>query len=157
MATPVIEVVGPHTISVGGVVLGRGDNDDLFRIEVEYAYTDVFTNESGTMPAAAIRTGTKAQVYFSLVSISRSDISTAVEATDGGQSTSGYAWSKVGTDAQSSTVAIVLTGAKTITVSRARLISMKQQDFGNKASRVVFHYEALPNPSSLDSAIFTVA
>jgi len=152
-----IEIVGPHTISVGGSVLGRGDNDDLFRIEVEYQYTDVFTNESGTMPAAAIRTGTKAQVYFSLVSIDRDTLKTAVEATDGGQNTSGYVWSKVGTDAQSSTVSIVLTGAKTITVSRARLISMKQQDFGNKASRVVFHYEALPNPSAFDSAIFTIA
>lgn len=152
-----IEIAGPHTISVGGSVIGRGDNDDLFRIEVEYQYTDVFTNETGTMPAAAIRTGAKANVYFSLVSIDRVTIATAVEATDGGQTTSGYAWSKVGTDAQSSTVQIVLTGSKTVTVSRARLISMKQQDFGNKATRVVFHYEALPNPSSLDSAIFTVA
>lgn len=152
-----IEIAGPHTISVGGSVIGRGDNDDLFRIEVEYQYTDVFTNETGTMPAAAIRTGAKANVYFSLVSIDRATIATAVEATDGGQTTSGYAWSKVGTDAQSSIVAIVLTGSKTVTVSRARLISMKQQDFGNKATRVVFHYEALPSPTSLDSAIFTVA
>jgi hypothetical protein len=151
-----IEIIGPHTISVGGSVLGRGDNDDLFRIEVEYQFTDVFTNESGTMPAAAIRTGTKAQVYFSLVSIDRTTIANAVDATDGGQSQA-YSWSKVGTDAQSSTVAIVLTGSKTITVARARLISMKQQDFGNKASRVVFHYEALPDPTDYDSAIFTVA
>jgi hypothetical protein len=156
MATPVIEVVGPHTISVGGNVLGRGDNDDLFRIEVEYAYTDVFTNESGTMPAAAIRTGTKAQVYFSLVSISRSDILTAVQSADG-SSGSGYVFAKVGTDAQSDTQTIVLTGSKTITVNRVRLISMKQQDFGNKASRVVFHFEALPTPNSLESVIFTVA
>jgi hypothetical protein len=156
MATPVIEVVGPHTISVGGVVLGRGDNDDLFRIEVEYAYTDVFTNESGTMAAAAIRTGTKAQVYFSLVSISRSDILTAVQGADGSSGT-GYVFAKVGTDAQSDTQTITLTGSKTITVNRVRLISMKQQDFGNKASRVVFHFEALPNPSSLESVIFTVS
>lgn len=154
----VIEVFGPHTISLGGSVLGRGDNDDLFRIEIEYQYTDVFTNEGGTMPMQAIRTGAKATVSFSLVSIDRTLIETAIGAMDGGQ-TSTMAYPKVGSlsgGAEASVSSLLLTATgKTVNVHRCRLLAYQNADFGNKATRAIFRFEALPLPGTLDSAIFT--
>lgn len=161
MATAV-EVFGPYTISalngVSGsskVLLGRGDNDDLFKLDISYTYTDVYTNESGTMPYESIRTGGKVECSFSLIVIDRAVISTFLGGLDGGTTGSTASIPKVGSilgnasSATPSTTTIVVnyTDGATATflkVPRCRLVTFKQSDFGNKATRMTFAFEALP-------------
>jgi len=170
MATA-FEVTGPHTIQMkaaGGsyVTVGRGDNDDLFRIESEYQYVDIFTNEFGTMPAEVIRTGAKATVSFSLVLIDRTNFESVIAAIDGGTSGT-YAYPKVGSVLKpgitgDTTFSVKLlpdstaAGQKTVEVFRCRLLALNHTDFGNKANRIVVRAEALPDADAADSTVYTI-
>lgn len=151
------EIIGPYTIStiVGSTtrVLGRGDNDDLFKLDLTYNYTDIFTNDSGTMPYDSIRTGVKAECFFSLIVIDRTVLSAFLMDIDGGSQTGLESpFPVVGSllnNAASSgkTTFSVVVNYKTsseITLFRCRMLSFKQLDFGNKATRLTFHCEALP-------------
>ena len=172
MATA-FEVTGPHTIQMkaaGGsyAIVGRGDNDDLFRIESEYQYVDIFTNEFGTMPAEVIRTGAKATVSFSLVLIDRTNFETVIAAIDGGQTSGTYAYPKVGSVLKAglasgdTTFSVKLVpdstaaGQKTVEVLRCRLLALNHTDFGNKANRIVVRAEALPDGDAADSTVYTI-
>jgi hypothetical protein len=171
MATA-FEVTGPHTIQMkaaGGsyATVGRGDNDDLFRIESEYQYVDIFTNEFGTMPAEVIRTGAKATVSFSLVLIDRTNFETVIAAIDGGQTSGTYAYPKVGSVLKpgitgDTTFSVKLlpdstaAGQKTVEVFRCRLLGLNHTDFGNKANRIVIRAEALPDADAADSTVYTI-
>lgn len=164
MATAV-EVFGPYTISAllatsgsAKVLLGRGDNDDLFKLDISYTYTDVFTNESGTMPYESIRTGGKVECSFSLIVIDRTIVSGLLAGMDGGSTGTTAPIPKVGsilgnavstgaTTATTATITVNYTDGATATflkVPRCRLLSFKQSDFGNKATRMTFAFEALP-------------
>jgi len=148
------EVVGPYTIStvVGSTtrILGRGDNDDLFKLDLNYTYTDIFTNDSGTMPFESVRTGVKAECFFSLIVIDRAVLSAFLADIDGGGTAAEAPFPVVGTTLKNSaalgqtTFSVVVNYTTTLTVKRCRLLSLKQLDFGNKATRFAFHCEALP-------------
>lgn len=174
MAT--FEVTGPNTVQarVGGtgsyITLGRGDNDDLFRIETEVSHVDIMTNESGSMPIESIRTGMKVSVYFSLIDINRTNIETIVQGTDGQTGTTGgsYYYPGVGTllkpGAASGDTTFDLKclpdtttgGQKTVTVFRCRMTGLNQQDFGNKPTRLVFKAEAMVDADTLGTAAYTI-
>ena len=173
MAT--FEVCGPHTIryrlSGTGTYtsLGRGDNDDLFRIETETSYVEITTNEGGTMPIEAIRTGMKVSVFFSLIDVERTAIDTMLQGSDGNSgSTAGtYYPPGVGTVLKpgisgDTTFDLQLLpdttsgGQKTVTVFRCRLTGLTQQDFGNKPTRMAFKAEAMVDQDSIGSAMYTI-
>ena len=144
------EVIGPYTIStiVGATtrVLGRGDNDDLFKLDLNYSYTDIFTNDSGTMPYDSIRTGVKAECFFSLIVADRTVLSAFLADIDGGGTATEAPFPVVGSLLGQLTFSVVVnygTSSK-LTLRRCRLLSLKQSDFGNKATRFTFHCEALP-------------
>jgi len=150
------EVFGPYTISTvvssSTRILGRGDNDDLFKLDLNYSYTDIFTNDSGTMPFESVRTGVKAECFFSLIVIDRAVLSAFLSDIDGGGSNTEAPFPVVGTTLKNSaasgqtTFSVVVNygTSSTLTVRRCRLLSLKQLDFGNKATRFAFHCEALP-------------
>lgn len=165
MTTPAVEVFGPYTISAAvGTgsfsVLGRGDNDDLFKLDITHSYTDIFTNESGTMPYDSIRTGGKAECSFSLIVIDRTAISLILGGMDGGTTGTTASIPKVGSLIGNSfaaasqttcTIAVnyfVGSTATTLKVPRCRLLSHKHSDFGNKATRIAFSFEAMPDATS---------
>lgn len=150
------EVIGPYTIStiVSSTtrVLGRGDNDDLFKLDLNYSYTDIFTNDSGTMPYDSIRTGVKAECFFSLIVSDRTVLSAFLADIDGGGTATEAPFPVVGslllnaaTSGQLTFSVVVNYGTSSkLTLRRCRLLSLKQLDFGNKATRFTFHCEALP-------------
>ena len=151
------EVIGPYTIStiVGSTtrVLGRGDNDDLFKLDLNYSYTDIFTNDSGTMPYDSIRTGVKAECFFSLIVMDRAVLAAFLMDIDGGATTGlespfpvvgGLLNNSASSGKTTFSVAVNYGSTSELTLFRCRLLSLKQSDFGNKATRFTFHCEALP-------------
>lgn len=157
----VIEIIGPNTVTWGGSLLGRGDNDDLFKIDIDYKYYDVKTNQSAEMIADAVRTGATVTVNFSLIVIDRTTLTTILGSTDGGQLQSN-AYPKVGSLGGAAGLgSLVCTGSQTITVPRCRVVKWTSADHGNKPTRFVFTFEALPSDNaatpSLDNSIYTIA
>lgn len=163
----ILNVTGPHTIlwAAQGTspnnTLGRADNDDLFNIEIEYQYNDIFTNEFGANPADSILMGARAYVSFTLVSYDPAQLASLIQAIDG-QGTSGFLFPKVGTlayNAGTSSQLIQLkvdseiTNAPHYNVERCKLISTSVKDVGNKPTRAGFKFEILPGTAG--STIYT--
>ena len=154
----ILNVTGPYTIAwaaAGSVpsssVLGRTDNDDLFNIELEQKYTDVFTNEFGANPADAIHTGAIAYVNFTLVTFDFTQIQSMLQKC--GFGSSGPKFPTVGGLSVGSTAGSEkLVALKVITsatsqgylVDYCRLISHNIKDVGNKPTRAGFRFEILP-------------
>ena len=175
MATAV-EVFGPYTISASiytkstatssspAVEIGRGDNNDLFKLDITYMHTDIFTNESGAMPFDSVRTGAKVTCSFSLIVIDRAQIATFMQAVDGhSAATSGVNfYPQVGTLAQDNTLNIIVnykSGAtsKTLTVPRCKIVDRKELDFGNKGTKIAFNCESFVNQAAFEGALYTMA
>jgi len=164
MATA-INVAGPHKIKWGAgataasAVLGRGDNNDLFRIEMSHKYVDIQTNEFGDMPAESIMTGITATINFSLVSYDTAEANKLQVFMTGNGAAGGEIgkYPAVGTLTQAghNTTANDLTvnfeldpdiaNRRGITVFRVRPTKLDYQEFGNKATRLVFAGEILPD------------
>ena len=158
-----INVTGPHTIKWGSgstaasAILGRGDNNDLFRIEMSHKYVDIQTNEFGDMPAESIMTGITATINFSLVSYDTAEagkLQTSMTGNGAGGGESGNypiigTLNKAGATSGDVTVNFALvpsiTGRRGITVFRVRPTKLDYQEFGNKATRLVFSGEILPD------------
>lgn len=160
-----IEVTGPHTIEwsdasgSGNTTLGRGDNNDLFRIEITNRYADINTNEYGDMPAQSVFTGATATVNFSLASFDRDEALKLQRRSGGNAAGTGLAASYpvVGgltnaghvTAANDNTIKLTLnpdiTSRLGIQVTRVRVINLNFTDFGNRATRLVFSGEILPD------------
>lgn len=169
MATA-IEITGPHTIKwsdasgSGDTVLGRGDNNDLFRIEVVNRYVDIHTNEYGEMPAQSIMVGATASVHFSLVSFDRDEALKLQRRSGGNAAGTGLnasypivgAFANAGhaTAASDNTIKLKvdpdIANRLGIEVARVRVMNLNFSDFGNKASRLLFTGEILPD---IDTAI----
>ena len=156
----ILNVTGPHQIAWAAAgttpttaYLGRADNDDLFSIEMEYKYQDVYTNELGQSPANAILMGATAFVNFTLVSYDPDAILNVFEKLDGYATAGNYVFPSVGKLAYDSTInnanLIALkvipanTGSPTYFVDRCRLISHTIKDVGNKPTRAGFRFEIL--------------
>lgn len=164
MATA-IEVTGPHTIEwsdatgSGNTVLGRGDNNDLFKIEVTNKYADIQTNEYGEMTAQSVMVGATATVSFSLVSFDREEALKLQRRSGGNAAGSGLAASFPvvgaltnaghGTAASDNTIKLTvnpdISSRLGVQVTRVRVISLNFTDFGNKAARLVFSGDILPD------------
>ena len=160
-----IEVSGPHTIEwsdasgSGNTTLGRGDNNDLFRIEVTNRYADIQTNEYGEMVAQSVMVGATATVSFSLVSFDRDEALKLQRRSGGNAAGTGLAASYpvVGaltnaghsTAGSDNTIKLTLnpdiSSRIGIQVARVRVTSLNFTDFGNKATRLVFSGEILPD------------
>ena len=174
MATAV-EVFGPYTISASvytkstatsgsASVIGRGDNDDLFKLDITYMHTDIFTNESGAMPYDSVRTGAKVTCSFSLIVIDRAQIATFMQAVDGHSAATGGVnyYPQVGTLAQDNTLNIIVNYtvgavAKTLTVPRCKIVDRKELDFGNKGTKIAFNCESFVNQAAFEGALYTMA
>jgi hypothetical protein len=163
----ILNVTGPHQILWGAsggtpsTALGRADNDDLFNIDIEYQYNDVFTNELGANPADAILMGARAYVNFTLVTYDPDQLASLIQSLDG-QSGTGFLFPKVGTLAynggtSSQLVALKvdsdISNAPHYTVDRCRLVSTSVKDVGNKPTRAGFKFEILPGTAG--AAIYT--
>ena len=165
----ILNVTGPHKIlfgTVGGTPsteLGRADNDDLFAIDLEYKYQDIYTNELGQNPANAILMGATAFVNFTLVAYDPDKLSDLFEQIDG-RSGSGFLFPQVGKLAYDSVTAASsflvslkvspdIANSPTYTVDRCRLITHTVKDIGNKPTRAAFKFEILPGTAG--SAIYT--
>jgi hypothetical protein len=165
MATA-IEVCGPHTIkwsdSTGTgskAVLGRGDNNDLFRIEVTNRYADIHTNEYGEMAAQSVLVGTTATVNFSLASFDRDEALKLQRRSGGNAVGTGLAASFPvvgaltnaghGTPASDNTIYIDvdpdISSRIGIQVPRIQVVNLNFTDFGNKNTRLVFSGNVLPD------------
>jgi hypothetical protein len=174
MATA-IEVSGPHVIkwsdssgSASPVTLGRGDNNDLFRIEVTNRYTDIQTNEYGEMVAQSILVGATATVNFTLVSFDRDEALKLQRRSGGNASSSGLAASfpAVGsltnaghsTAANDNTIYFTLdpdiSSRIGITVPRVRITALNFTDFGNKATRLAITGDVLPDYDTAGGGTF---
>lgn len=166
----VIEIVGPHTVSWGGNLLGRGDNDDLFSIDVDYKRLDVKTNQSADMPMDFVNLGAIVTVAFSCIVIDRTALLLKLSTADGLASGNANAFPKVGVllSATVNSIAnagfgdIVLDYGSTgkITVPRCRLMKWTSSDHGNKPTRFKFAFEASANPAStvaFDTSIYTLS
>lgn len=160
-----IEVTGPHTIEwsdaagTGNTVLGRGDNNDLFRIEVTNRYADIQTNEYGEMAAQSVMVGATATVNFSLVSFDRDEALKLQRRSGGNAAGTGLAASYPvvgaltnaghGTAASDNTIKLTvnpdIASRLGIQVARVRVTSLNFTDFGNRATRLVFSGEILPD------------
>jgi len=162
----ILNITGPHLIRWGTTTasyadLGRTDNDDLFNIEIEYKYTDIQTNEFGSMPAEAIMMGASAFVNFTMVSYSAAQIASLFDACNG-SSGSTASFPQVGALAVGASpdnlIALTLlpsiAGRPTYTVEFCRLISHNLKDIGNKPTRAAFRFEILP--VSAGRTIYTV-
>lgn len=166
----ILNVTGPHQIAWAAAgttpstaYLGRADNDDLFSIEMEYKYQDVYTNELGQSPANAILMGATAFVNFTLVSYDPDVILNVFNKLDAYSTTGNYVFPTVGALAYDSTLAnanlISLkvipanTGSPTYMVDRCRLISHTIKDVGNKPTRAGFRFEIMAG--SANATIFT--
>ena len=164
MATA-IEVTGPHTIkwsdASGSATteLGRGDNNDLFRIEVTNRYADIQTNEYGEMAAQSVMVGATATVNFSLVSFDRDEALKLQRRAGGNAAGTGLAASYPvvgaltnaghGTAGNDNTIKLTvdpdIPNRLGIQVTRVRVTSLNFTDFGNRATRLVFSGEILPD------------
>jgi len=154
-----IEVVGPNTITFGGSTLGRSDNDDLFKIEVDYKYLDIKTNEFGEMPFDSVLLGAIATVSFSLIMIDRAVLASTL-LTASNQTGVPYAFPKVGTLAFGNTTGtIVCAGTtQTITVAGCRLLKHSPMDHGNKPTRITFLFDVMCAHNALNAdSIYTVS
>lgn len=160
-----IEVTGPHVIQwnspgVAAATLGRGDNNDLFKIEVANKYADIQTNEYGEMAAQSVMVGATATVSFSLVSFDSVEAMKLQRFTGGnttGTTLGSANFPVVGTltNAGDTTAANDRTITLTvnpdinnrfgIAVARVRVLSVNFTDFGNKAARLVFSGDVLPD------------
>lgn len=150
-----IEVMGPHVIGWAGQVFGRGDNDDLFKIEIDRKYVDIKTNEFGEMIYNSILMGATVTCAFSCILTDRAAIIAAMDSTDGGSATSN-SFPKVGVLHSSSNVTgtILLTGANsTLTVPSCRLLKWTSQDYGNKPTKHIFSFDVIP--AAVGAAIYT--
>ena len=161
----VIEIVGPHTVSWGGNLIGRGDNDDLFSIDVDFKRLDVKTNQSADMPMDFVNLGAVVTVAFSCIVIDRAAMLTRLDLADGGQSSTN-AFPKVGvllsagTNAGFNDIVLDYGSSGKITVPRCRLMKWTSQDHGNKPTRFKFAFEASANPAStvaFDTSIYTLS
>lgn len=165
----ILNVTGPHNIqwatgATGHATLGRADNDDLFNIEMEYKYSDIQTNEFGTMPANSILMGATAFVNFTLVQYDASAITAMFNAMNGSGS-NGIAFPSVGvliSTGSTSTDQLVsikvtpsIAGRPTYQVDNLRLISHNLRDVGNKPTRAAFRFEVLP--VTANRTIYTVS
>lgn len=162
----ILNVTGPHQIlwaaagSTPTTALGRADNDDLFSIDIEYKYQDIYTNELGQNPANAILMGATAFVSFTLVTYDPSELATLFQSLDARTGT-GFLFPQVGalaipssgTNLVSFKVSPDIAGAPAYTVDRCRLITHTVKDTGNKPTRAAFKFEILP--STAGSAIYT--
>lgn len=160
-----INVTGPHTIKWGqgstaaSAILGRGDNNDLFRIEMSHKYVDIQTNEFGDMPAESIMTGVTATINFSLVSYDTAEAGKLQTFMTGNTASGGESgkYPIVGTLTQAGSTTSAndltvnfaldpdITNRRGITVFRVRPTKLDYQEFGNKATRLVFSGEILPD------------
>ena len=171
-----INVAGPHLIqwkaATSGATyadLGRGDNNDLFRIDTTLKYADIATNEFGDMPAESVMTGISATVHMTFVSwdIDQYD---NLQARIAGRTASSNTtfFPTVGqlvgaghaTAANDYTVSLKLvpsiTGRRGIEVSRVRILSANVQDFGNRATRLVISGDLLPDVDGIGTnALYT--
>jgi hypothetical protein len=94
----------------------------------------------------------KAECFFSLIVADRVVLSAFLADIDGGGTASEAPFPVVGSlllNSASSgqlTFSVVVNYGSTskLTLRRCRLLSLKQLDFGNKATRFTFHCEALP-------------
>lgn len=169
----ILNVTGPHQIAWAApgttptnAYLGRADNDDLFSMEIEYKYQDVFTNELGQSPANAILMGATAFVNFTLVAWDNTVIRNVMERLDAVSATGNYVFPTVGslvynstTPANSNLISLKtipdIAGNPSYMVDRCRLISHTIKDVGNKPTRAAFRFEVLPGTAN--SNIFTVS
>lgn len=155
--TVVLNVTGPHTIQWGVAAavpsftdLGRTDNDDLFSVEIEHKYMDIFTNEFGLNPAESIQMGSVAYVNFTMVSHNPQAVINMI-ATAGGISTGGTGptFPTIGETTLANTNLIAfkinpgIAGNPGYTVNYCRLISHTLKDVGNKPTRVGFRFEII--------------
>lgn len=151
----IIEVLGPHTIGWAGELFGRGDNDDLFKIDIDRKYVDIKTNEFGEMIYDSILMGALVTCSFSCILTDRAAIASAMNSTDGG-GTNATSYPKVGilNSASSHTGSIVLTGvSKVLTVPNCRLLKWTTQDYGNKPTKHIFSFDVIP--AAANQTIYT--
>jgi len=173
MATA-IEVTGPHVIEYtipggGAITLGRGDNNDLFRIEVTNKYADIQTNEYGEMAAQSVLVGATATVNFSLASFDRVEAMKIQRHTAGrtAGTTLGTAEFPVigtltnagdATAANDRTISVAvnpdIANRIGILVPRIRVTSLNFTDFGNKNTRLVFSGDVLPDYDTAGGGTF---
>jgi hypothetical protein len=160
----ILNVTGPHQIlwgTAGGApstALGRADNDDLFSIDIEYQYQDIFTNEFGMNPANAILMGARAYVSFTLGAYDPTEVANLFQRVDGDTSATGIVFPKVGALAGGFLAAFKVSppagsATPTYTVDRCRLVTHTLKDTGNKPTRAAFKFEILPG--SAGATIFT--
>jgi len=160
-----INVAGPHLIqwkaATSGATyadLGRGDNNDLFRIETTHKYADISTNEFGDMPAESVLTGITATLHMSFASWDIDEYTKLQARVTGRSATSNTTYFPVigglvgagnATAANDYTVSFKLvpaiTGRRGVEVTRVRLLTANVQDFGNRATRLVVSAEVLPD------------
>jgi hypothetical protein len=126
---------------------------------MSHKYVDIQTNEYGDMPADSIMTGITATINFSLVSYDTAEAGKLQVFTTGNGAAGGESgkYPIIGTltQAGSATSANDLTvnfaldpdiaNRRGITVFRVRPTKLDYQDFGNKATRLVFAGEILPD------------
>lgn len=164
-----LNVTGPHQIyyGAGGVtpsnLLGRTDNDDLFSVEMEYKYLDIYTNEFGQNPAEAIQVGAMAYCNFTLVSYDPTVVSSMIAVCSGQTSAgTGPQFPIVGQGMRDSSNWVSLkvdsdgTGPN-YTLNYCRLISHNIKDIGNKPTRVGFRFEVIRNSATSAENIYTVS
>lgn len=166
----ILNVTGPHRIAwaaAGSVpstaYLGRADNDDLFSLEIEYKYQDIYTNELGTSPANSILMGATAFVNFTMVAYDPTVILNVFEKLDGVAATGNYVFPSVGklvydaTAGNRNLIALKVvpdgSGFPTYTVDNCRLITHTLKDVGNKPTRAAFRFEVMPGAANAN--IFT--
>lgn len=165
----ILNVTGPHKILWGNAgttpanELGRTDNDDLFSIDIEYQYNDVFTNEFGNNPADAILMGARAFVNFTMVTYDPDQLASLLQRVDGQSSSTAntFYFPKVGSLAYDPSGALLvalkvdsdITNAPHYTVDRCRLLTTTVKDIGNKPTRAGFKFEILPGTTG--ASIYT--
>lgn len=165
----ILNVTGPHQIYYGAgggsptYLLGRTDNDDLFNVEMEYKYMDIFTNEFGSNPAEAIQTGASAFVNFTLVSFDPAIVSQMIAVCSGQTSQdAGPQFPVIGQGMRSSSNWVSLKvdsdgSGPNYTINYCRLISHNIKDIGNKPTRVGFRFEVIRNSATTAENIYTVS
>lgn len=154
-----INVTGPHVVqwkaTTGGsyVTLGRGDNNDLFKFSSTMKYLDVQTNEYGDMPAESVITGAVGTVNFSLVSWDAAEVVSLRSHCTAIASSNLYpvvgTTVSAGRSSGDRTITIFLnpdTASKQgIEIHRVRLLNLEFGEFGNRATRLTFSGEVMPD------------
>lgn len=163
-----INVTGPHTIywgtSSANTALGRGDNNDLFKIQVTHRYVDIQTNEHGDMAANSVLVGATGTVSFSLVKWDTAQAA-ALQAAIGQTGGGGIKYPTVGKLTNNgitgdATVAFAvmpdLNGRIGVSVTRVRVTGFEVTDFGNRAARLVVSGEILPDGDAANADMFSI-